>query len=48
VSDADTLAISDADVSAPTRYYIDLISVDGAVTKLLASGVIGISNSLAP
>lgn len=49
VTDGNTLTISDSNISTLTRdrYYVDLVSVDGSVTTLWASGVVGISNSLA-
>lgn len=49
VTDGDTLTISVADLSTLTEdfYYVDLVSNLSSVTTLWASGLIGITNSLA-
>ncbi len=49
VTDGNTLTISVSSLSTLTadKYYVDLVSTDGGITTLWASGVVGISNSLA-
>jgi hypothetical protein len=49
VTDADTLTIAADSLStlSPGAYYVDLISEDGGLTTLWASGIVSVVNSLA-